>query len=253
MKMIELSAEDLLKKYFENFNSCIVALSGGADSATVANLVCGYLDRDHIYSATCVDKHIFKDEIENARQIADLLGIKWIPFHAAIPGEFYNNEDVNKRCYICKKGLFTALNRIKVIMGIDIIFDGTNVDDLKEKRPGFLALKEINVKSPLLDNNLGKDFVYKRIRVFEEKGIVFRDESCIATRIMEGKITVEKMALVERLEGSLRGIYHGIRIKIYNNYIKVFFKNSYLLTDKDKLMIRNTMQKYVQGTPVIFS
>jgi len=49
---------------------CLVALSGGFDSAIVAYLAKNYLGEDRVIAATCVNNHIFRYQIKNAIDIA---------------------------------------------------------------------------------------------------------------------------------------------------------------------------------------
>ena len=46
--------------------------------------------------------------------------------------------------------------RLRPPGGIPVLWDGTNVDDLADFRPGHRALRELGVESPLLAAGLGK-------------------------------------------------------------------------------------------------
>jgi len=55
---------DLLEEFFKRIDSCLVALSGGFDSAIVAYLAKNYLGEDRVIAATCVNNHIFRYQIK---------------------------------------------------------------------------------------------------------------------------------------------------------------------------------------------
>ncbi len=68
--------------------------------------------------------------------------------------EFRHNR--RERCYVCKRAIITRAWEIASARGHSVLWDGTNVDDLADFRPGFAALRELGVESPLLTAQLGK-------------------------------------------------------------------------------------------------
>ena len=56
---------------------------------------------------------------------------------------------VSKRCYYCKKVVFSKVKEIAKENNIKYVVDGTNLDDLGDYRPGLKAIEELNVVSPL--------------------------------------------------------------------------------------------------------
>jgi len=244
---------NLLKKYFENFKSCVVALSGGRDSAAVLKLAVEYLGEENVVAATCVNPNVFLYEINNAFNIAKFFNVSWIPFYVDFSEEFLNNP--KDKCYYCKKGVLNKLVEIKDNIGADVVFDGTNVDDLDDYRPGLKALEELNVKSPLLENSLGKSFAKNETKILEDiAGIYFTVESCAATRIMEDKITLEKLRVVERVEDELRFKYPTIRVRLYSSKIVVEFKKAPIdFSFNDKDYVTSVIKKYLKVNEINFN
>ena len=122
------------------------------------------------------------------------------------------------RCYHCKKHLFSKIEEIRTQEGCEVVLDGSNVDDLSDFRPGFRALKELGVRSPLQEAGLGKS----EIRTLsQEMGLPTWNKpslACLASRIPYGtEITEEALTridrceafLLERVQGSVRVRYHG--------------------------------------------
>jgi uncharacterized protein len=234
---------DLLKAYFKKYKTAVVALSGGADSAAVLKLSCDFMGRENIISMTCSNSHIFSYEIENARLISSVLGIRWIPFNVEMSDGFYLNDE--NRCYYCKDSIMEYISSFKNKIKFDVVFDGTTIDDLCEVRPGFRAIKKFNVKSPLADNNKNKDFAEEICKFYKNKRIYFNDESCIATRIFEQGISKNILIKIERIEDCLRNNYKNIRVCFYPEFVKVKFKNTKSqLTENDKKHIEMTIKKY---------
>ncbi len=251
MTMILFLAVGLLKAFFSGFNKVIVALSGGADSAAVLKLSADFLGRENVVAMTAINKHIFNYEIENSRKIASVLGVKWIPFKAELPDEFYTNNE--ERCYYCKSSILSYMENYRMIKNIDAVFDGTTTDDLNEKRPGFKALKNLNIISPFLKTGRGKAFVLEICRFFESKRICFNDESCVATRICNQNISDKLLNEIEKIEDGLRSDYKGIRVRFYPDNIKVEFKINMNLTMEDKSRIESEILKYNKELPIVFN
>lgn len=199
-----------------------MALSGGADSAAVLMLAAEYMGAENVTAFTCTGGHVFEYEIEKAAEISAKVGVRHFTAPADMPAVFYENTP--DRCYYCKKAV---LAKIAGYVGTDVIFDGTNTDDDPMNRPGFRALAETGVISPLRDLGFGKSFTLEKVKSL---GIDFHDESCKATRLTL-PIDTERMDRVERAENILRNSYRGIRYKIDENRIE--FKKALTLSAAD--------------------
>ena len=220
-----------MKAFFEHFTSAAVAFSGGADSTCVLMLACEFLGADNVTAYTCSDSHIFRYEIENAAMLCEMLGVRHVMFSADLPQEFFTDK-IN-RCYHCKKAI---LNKISALTDADVILDGTNADDNPDDRPGFKALTESGVRSPLRELGFGKDYVLKTVAALN---VEFHDESCKASRL-SGEITDDKMYLTEYAEDSLRDRYKGIRYR--HDDRRVQFKKPITLHEDDFLFIKETIK-----------
>jgi len=118
-----------------------------------------------------------------------------------LPQFRYNRPE---RCYACKRALITRAWEIAAARKIPVLWDGTNLDDLADFRPGLRALRELGVESPLLRAGLGK----KDIRALSRAlGLDPRRpaQSCLATRFpYNTELTREGLARVGRAEAWLR-------------------------------------------------
>ena len=186
-----------LVNWFENKESVIVALSGGVDSALVAYAAFQKLGKSAL-AVTADYKTLSQEELESSKQICKEIGISqtFLDYNELENQDFIKNN--SNRCFHCRQELGIHLVNLAKEMGIKIIVDGTNLDDLNEYRPGIAALKQKGILSPLVENNFSKSEVRK---MAEEAGLSVYDKpsnSCLASRIPWGqKITNERLVRIE--------------------------------------------------------
>jgi uncharacterized protein len=107
--------------------------------------------------------------------------------------------------------------------GFDLIIDGTNFSDDIADRPGFQALEEAGVLSPLRICGITKAKVRELSR---EAGLFTWSKpayACLATRIPTGeRITAEKLARTEQAEGLMFGLgFTDFRVRTAGNTAKI--------------------------------
>ncbi|AEI14266.1 hypothetical protein Flexsi_0587 [Flexistipes sinusarabici DSM 4947] len=232
-------------KYFKNYKSCIVALSGGIDSAAVLKLAVDEMGADNVAAATCINSHVFNYEIKNAELIANTLGVKWYTFTSTPSEEFF--ENVADKCYYCKKSVIAEIFKIAEKYGYQAVCDGSNKDDLDDYRPGMKILNEYGVFSPLLEAEMGKKDAETIAGKICNAEIFFNTESCAATRIKTGRITEARLEKIEKIEDKLRYNYPGIRVRDYGETAKIEFKIIKHLTRLDREIIENVVRKFFEN------
>ncbi len=189
-----------LKKILQEMESVAVAFSGGVDSTLLLKVAFDLLGE----KVVAVTSRIETSPIENfdeAKRLADIIGVT----HQLIEtGELSNEEFVKNnpdRCYHCKKVLFSTIRRYIEKLGLNYVVEGSNYDDLDDFRPGMRAIKELGVRSPLLEAELTKKEVRelsKRLNLPTWNKPAF---ACLASRFPYGtRITKEQVAMVGEAE-----------------------------------------------------
>ncbi len=124
-------------------------------------------------------------------------------------------ENTPRRCYVCKQAISARAQEMAARLGAEAIWDGTNVDDLQDFRPGLQAAREAGVESPLLSAGLGKEDIRDLSR---KLGLAAgkAPQSCLATRFpYHATLSREDLARVGRAEAWLkvRGLGH-VRLRV---------------------------------------
>lgn len=203
-----------LKEFFRAHPRCALGFSGGTDSAYLlaAGLNAGADIRPY-FVRTAFQPGF---ELEDASRVCEGLGVKLTVLEhdiLAVPGVAENPRD---RCYFCKCAIFSLITRSAEADGYDTVIDGTNASDDISDRPGWRALQELGVLSPLRDCGITKSEVR---RLSAELGLFTAKKSayaCLATRVPTGMtLTCELLGKVERGERALADMgYTDFRVRV---------------------------------------
>ncbi|MBU4001197.1 MAG: ATP-dependent sacrificial sulfur transferase LarE [Proteobacteria bacterium] len=195
-----------LQEVIRKYGKMLIAFSGGVDSSLLLAVAWEVL-KDNVLAVTGVSPIHPKSEIEKAIRFAKSLGVshRVLPSHEMDLADFLENNP--ERCYFCKKSLVLDLQKIAEANSIPHIADGSNLDDLKDYRPGFKAAKELGIVSPLVEAGLTK----KDIRnLSKDMGLETWDQPsqpCLATRLPYGTpITEDVLLKVARAEAVLSSL-----------------------------------------------
>ncbi|MEM4312297.1 MAG: ATP-dependent sacrificial sulfur transferase LarE [Nitrososphaerales archaeon] len=226
-----------LESWFKKYSKVLVAFSGGVDSSLLAYFAKLTLG-DNSAALTLSNPTYADYELKEAEDIAKFIGIK----HIVI--KYDSLEDINpkiaenpsNRCYFCRSDLVKELKKVKEREGFDVLVAGTLLDDLSDYRPGLIALREGDVKAPLIEVGLRKDEVRALAKALGLPNHDKPSNSCLASRIPFGeKITEEKLLkiaqaelIISKITGAkkVRVRYHGkdiARIEVDRHERKLFF------------------------------
>lgn len=214
--------EQALERFIAQYGSAVVAFSGGVDSsylAFVAHRVLG----DRAYAVTAVSPSVSEMQKELALSFARTYGLNHRTINTQEMEDPNYRSNPSNRCYFCKSELYAYLERVCGELQADVIFDGSNTDDLGDYRPGRQAGREHTVVSPFIESAINKE----EIRALSRKwNLPTWDQPampCLSSRFPYGvAITEEKLRQVDRAESFLRGLgLKNFRVRHHENLARI--------------------------------
>ena len=212
-----------LKDFFTQHLRVALAFSGGVDSSYLLYAGLKWAEKLGVYYV----KSPFQPEFEyrDALRLAKELGAAVTVLNADPLSDPQVAANPANRCYFCKKVIMSTIKAAAARDGFDLIIDGTNASDDISDRPGYKALGEEGVLSPLRICGITK----ARLRELSKEAGLFTWSkpayACLATRIPTGEaITAEKLLAVEQSEDALfQTGFSDFRVRTKNGAAKLQF------------------------------
>jgi len=194
-----------LKTIIAETRKAAVAYSGGVDSTLLSKVAFDVLKENSI-AITLVSPMNAQSEMKDAEDLAKEIGIT----HYMINDDEIDDEvlanPVN-RCYFCKKIEFGRIIEKAAEVGVNVVFDGSNMDDMSDYRPGLQALSELKVISPLRMAGLTKSDIRELSHQLGLRSWNKPALACLGSRIPYGeRITIEKLTKIDKSEDYLRSL-----------------------------------------------
>jgi uncharacterized protein len=203
-----------LESLLRAMGGCLVAYSGGVDSAFLACVAHRVLGEASV--AVLADSpSLPRSELNEAVALAERFGF---PLEVIKTLEFENEAYLTNppnRCYFCKHALFEAMEALAAARGVPFLLYGENMDDLGDVRPGAQAAAQFQVRAPLKEAGLTK----AEIRALSAQlGLPTADKpqmACLSSRIPHGeRVTPAKLTQIEQAEQHLRSLgFHDVRVR----------------------------------------
>lgn len=207
---------DALLKLLTGYGSCAVAFSGGVDSAVVAKAAQLALG-DKAVAVTGDSVALAAGELEEATRLVELIGIR----HEVLATDEISNPDyvANRadRCYHCKTELYDQVGALAKQLGVRVVVNGANMDDLSDYRPGMRAAGEHAVSSPLAECGLTKSEVRQLAAAWQLPVADKPATPCLSSRIAYGQqVTPERLRMIDQAEQYLRSMgFRNLRVRYH--------------------------------------
>lgn len=218
--MLQDKKYDDLQAKLKQMGSVVVAFSGGVDSTFLLAAGKEALGKN-ILAVTVSTPYVAGWEEKESKEIAYGLGVEQAILEYPLFENIKNNPP--QRCYLCKKQIFSAILEEADRRGYNTVADGTNIDDYQDIRPGIKALRELNIKSPLAEANMGKDDIR---RLSKEMGLPTWDKpayACLLSRLpFHTPIRQEVLDRIEQAEQLIRNAgFPAARVRTHNDIARI--------------------------------
>jgi uncharacterized protein len=213
---------DQLRNILRQTGGVLVAFSAGVDSTfllKVSHMVLG----DRAIALTASSPTAPPGELEAAREFTKHLGCQHIVLesHELANPSFATNPA--NRCFFCKDELYKICRTEADGLGFATIIDGTNLDDLKDHRPGLKAAKEWGIRHPLVEAQMTKNDIRRYSRELGLPTWEKPSSPCLSSRFPYGTaINLERLKQIAACELFLKELsFREFRVRYHGELARI--------------------------------
>lgn len=211
-----------LKSIIKSYGSLAVAFSAGVDSTLLLKAAHDVLG-DKTIAVTVRSRVVPGREIDGAAGFCEKEGITHIicDFDDECREIFAQNPP--NRCYLCKNEILKKIKKAAEPYDIQYIAEGSHTDDDGAYRPGFQAVKEHGIKSPLREAGLTKTEIRELSKALGLSTWNKQSYACLASRFAYGEpVQQQKIDMVEKAEQLLADLgFLQIRVRIHGAIARI--------------------------------
>ena len=224
IRQLPSDRESALISWFCAKGSALVGFSGGVDSAYLACVAVEAIGADRVLAVIGRSASYPMEQWARAREVADRFHVPVLELDTEEMSDPRYAANPSNRCYFCKSELWSRLVPVARARGLAVVVDGTNIDDLRDHRPGRLAAAEQGVRSPLAELGFTKADIRALSRGRDIPTWAQPSSPCLSSRLPYGtEVTPLRLARVEAAERALRaiGVAGDLRVRYYGDTARV--------------------------------
>ncbi len=207
---------------FSEMGSALICFSGGIDSALLS-VVAGQALGESAVAMTAVSASLPKRERQAAHALTKNMGLRHeLVFSNEIKRAGYQRNGPD-RCFHCKSELYDIASEKAELWSLNVVVNGTNIDDLGDYRPGLEAAQQAKVRSPFIEAGMTKADV-RAVALFLKLEIWDKPAAaCLSSRLPYGtEVTKERLQMVEQVEDALIALnFRQVRVRYYGDLARI--------------------------------
>jgi uncharacterized protein len=232
-----------LEEKLRETEGVVVAFSAGVDSTFLLKVAHGILGERAI-ALTASSPTAPPGELDEAKSFTQELGCRHIVLdsHELLNPSFSQNPA--NRCFFCKDELYRICRAQADQVGISTIVDGTNLDDLKDHRPGLKAAREWGIRHLLVEAEMTKDDIRRYSRELNLPTWDKPSSPCLSSRFPYGtEINLERLNKVAVCEVFMKELrFREFRVRYHGDLARIEVSPNEL----DRLLEKATREAIVE-------